>query len=112
MTAVATPVLQKERIDILDILRGIALLGVLIDNLFVLTGWAFSTDEQHRLLSTWPLDGIIAMMEQIFINGKFYSLFSLLFGIGFSIIFNRSEQRGINPMKIFYRRLFVLIYLA
>ena len=108
MTAVATPILQKDRIDILDILRGLALLGVLLDNLFVFTGWVFATEPQHQLLSTWPADGIMALLEQIFINGKFYSLFSLLFGIGFSIILIRNEQRGIDPLKIFYRRLLVL----
>lgn len=109
MPAAATPILQKERIDILDVLRGLALLGVLIDNLFEFTGWGFSSEKQHMLLKTWPADGIIAMLEQIFINGKFYSLFSLLFGIGFSIIIIRNKQRGINPLKIFYRRLFILI---
>ena len=108
MTADATPILQKDRIDILDILRGLALLGVLLDNLFVFTGWGFATEPQHHLLSTWPADGIMALFEHIFINGKFYSLFSLLFGIGFSIILIRNEQRGIDPLKIFYRRLFVL----
>ncbi|MFM7839444.1 MAG: DUF418 domain-containing protein, partial [Chitinophagaceae bacterium] len=108
MTAVATPVLQKERIDILDVLRGLALLGVMIDNLFLLSGWGYATDPQHQLLPTWPGDGILILLEQIFINGKFYSLFSLLFGIGFSIILTRNEQRGTDPLKVFYRRLLVL----
>lgn len=105
----ALPVLAKERFGILDVLRGFALLGVMIDNLFGFTGWGFMTNEQRQSLPTWPADGLIALLEQVFVSGKFYSLFSLLFGVGFSIIIIRNEQKGINPLRIFYRRLFVLM---
>jgi uncharacterized protein len=110
MTALPTsPVSLSERSDILDVLRGFALLGVLLDNIFGFTGWGFMTMAQREALSTWPADGIAAMFELAFIKGKFYSLFSLLFGIGFSIILIRNEQRGTNPLKVFYRRLFFLM---
>jgi uncharacterized protein len=108
-TQFAAPVSLSERADMLDVLRGFALLGVLLDNLFGFTGYGYFTDAQREALSTWPADSIIGLAELTFINGKFYSLFSLLFGIGFSIIFIRNEQRGVNPFKIFYRRLFVLL---
>jgi len=108
-TQSALPVLQTERSDILDSLRGFALLGVLLDNIFGFTGWGFLTQPMREALPTWPADGIVALSEFTFIKGKFYSLFSLLFGIGFSIILIRNEQRGINPLKIFYRRLFILL---
>ena len=112
MSNQATPVLQTERADILDVLRGFALLGVLLDNLFGFTGWSFLTQEQRQALATWPADGPVALSELSFIHGKFYSLFSLLFGIGFSIILIRNEQKGINPLKIFYRRLFILLLIG
>ena len=108
----ALPVLQNERSDILDVLRGFALLGVMLDNLMGFTGWSFFTQSQREALVTWPADGIVALSELTFINGKFYSLFSLLFGIGFSIILIRNEQKGINPLKIFYRRLFILLLIG
>ena len=108
----AIPVSQNERADILDILRGFALLGVLLDNIFGFTGWGFFTQPMREALPTWPADGIVALSEVTFINGKFYSLFSLLFGIGFSIILIRNEQKGINPLKIFYRRLFILLVIG
>ena len=107
-----SPVSLSERSDILDVLRGLALLGVLLDNVFGFTGWGFLTQANREALSTWPADGIIGLLEQTFINGKFYSLFSLLFGIGFSIILIRNEQKGINPLKIFYRRLFILLIIG
>ncbi|HUR65106.1 MAG TPA: DUF418 domain-containing protein [Chitinophagaceae bacterium] len=108
----ATPVLGNERADILDVLRGFALFGVLLDNIFGFTGWGFLPQQGKEALATWPADAVIGMLEQVFINGKFYSLFSLLFGLGFSIILVRNEQRGINPLKIFYRRLFILLIIG
>ncbi|HEX4876233.1 MAG TPA: hypothetical protein VFV31_06140, partial [Chitinophagaceae bacterium] len=112
MPQAASPVLQNERTDILDILRGFALLGVMIDNLFGFSGWGYITQPMRESLPTWPADGPLAMLEQVFINGKFYRLFSLLFGIGFSIILIRNEQRGVNPLKILYRRLFILLLIG
>src|SRR6202008_1925254 len=44
-----------------------------------------------------------------FLEGKFYSLFSLLFGIGFTIILYRNEAAGKNGLAIFYRRLVILL---
>jgi uncharacterized protein len=111
-TKYALPVSLSERADILDILRGFALLGVMLDNLFGFTGWIFLTQAQREALSTWPADGMVGLLELTFINGKFYSLFSLLFGIGFSIILIRNGQKGINPLKIFYRRLFILLLIG
>ena len=108
----ALPVSFNERADILDVLRGFALLGVLLDNLFGFTGWGFLSQEMREALPTWSADGPLALLERTFIHGKFYSLFSLLFGIGFSIILIRNEQKGINPLKIFYRRLFILLLIG
>lgn len=107
-----SPVLQNERADILDILRGLALLGVMLDNLFGFSGWGFLMPAQREALSTWPADATLGFFELSFINGKFYSLFSLLFGIGFSIIIIRNEQKGINPLKVLYRRLIILLIIG
>ncbi|MCB9055469.1 MAG: DUF418 domain-containing protein [Chitinophagales bacterium] len=112
MSTTASPVLQNERAKILDILRGFALLGVMLDNLFGFTGWGFLSQADKEALPTWHADSIIGLLEQVFINGKFYSLFSLLFGIGFSIILSRNEQRGTNGLPVFYRRLFILLLIG
>lgn len=112
MLSQSLPVSQNERADILDVLRGFALLGVLMDNLFGFTGWGFLSQEMRAALPTWPADGPLALLERTFVHGKFYSIFSLLFGIGFSIILIRNEQKGINPLKIFYRRLLILLVIG
>ncbi|MEO6541929.1 MAG: hypothetical protein ABIN74_13085, partial [Ferruginibacter sp.] len=106
------PVLPNERSDILDLLRGFALFGILLANIMGFTGYGFFTQPYREALSTWPADGILSLCELAFVQGKFYSLFSLLFGIGFSIILIRNEQRQINPLKIFYRRLIILLLIG
>jgi uncharacterized protein len=108
MDITARPVNLSERSDILDVLRGFALIGVLLDNLFGFTGWGNLLQPTREAMPTWPADGILGLLEIAFVHGKFYSLFSILFGIGFSIILIRNEQKGINPFRIFYRRLFIL----
>jgi uncharacterized protein len=106
------PVQQSERAMILDVLRGFALLGVLCDNIVGFSGWGFFSQPQREALVTWPSDAALGLFELAFIKGKFYSLFSLLFGIGFSIILVRNEQRGANPLRVFYRRLMVLFFIG
>lgn len=106
------PVSQNERATILDSLRGFALLGVLLDNLFMFSGWILKTEEQMKALPTWQADRLLWFAEFSFIHGKFYSLFSLLFGIGFAIILMHTTQRGANGLKIFYRRLLVLFIIG
>src|SRR5262245_55055763 len=112
MPNTASPILQNERADILDVLRGFAIMGILLDNIMGFTGWGFKTMAQREILPTWPADGLLAISELAFVNGKFYTLFSFLFGIGFSIILMRNEQRGVNPIRVFYRRLFILLLIG
>lgn len=102
------PVQQSERSDILDSLRGFALLGIFMANSAVFSLYVFLPYEKMQAMPTALPDMILTWFHFIFIDGKFYSLFSLLFGIGFSIIFIRNQQAGRNPLTIFYRRLLVL----
>jgi len=95
---------SSSRAYILDILRGIALFGVYIANLGTFTGYNFLTDEEKALLPTATLDTLYDFFHFAFIDGKFYSIFSLLFGIGFSIFLAKS-----NGIFTFYKRLLILI---
>lgn len=104
-----TPLQQTERAAILDVLRGIAILGILLNNIYSFSGYGMLTDEMRELnFSTFNLDQLLNLLQIIFVEGKFYTLFSLLFGIGFSIFLLRGEAKGINPLKIFYPRLIIL----
>ena len=107
-----TPVQQIERAQILDVLRGIAILGIFINNIYGFSGYANLQEGARKQFQTLPVDDVLNFFQIMLVEGKFYSLFSLLFGIGFSIILIRNQQKGINPFRIFYRRLLVLLLMG
>ncbi len=106
------PVMGNERSDILDILRGFALLGIFLANSAAFSLYVMRTPGMQAELATAEADRWLFWLHYIFIDGKFYSLFSLLFGIGFSIIFLRNSNKGINPLPVFYRRLVILFLIG
>ena len=79
------PVAGEERAQILDVLRGFALLGILLSHVPTFSGYEFLEPAQQAPLDVWKTDGIVRDLTSFFVRGKFYSLFSLLFGIGFSM---------------------------
>lgn len=103
------PVGLADRSAILDVLRGFAIFGIFINNIYAFTGYGFYNQAAKEALPTYVPDAILNFLQTTLVEGKFYSLFSLLFGIGFSIILLRNEQKGLNALKIFYRRLVVLM---
>ncbi len=106
------PVQKEERSQILDILRGIAILGILLNNIYGFSGYGFLPEANKQQFDTYNIDRVSNYLQIIFVEGKFYSLFSLLFGIGFSIILTRTRKKGLNSLSIFYRRLFILLLIG
>lgn len=104
------PSTAAERITAIDALRGFALLGVFIANLFTgFSGWVM-LDQAQRTALAGPVQDIVANVLLIgLVDGKFYSLFSLLFGAGFAIQLARLERRGAQGAAIFRRRMTVLL---
>ena len=103
------PVQYKERSDILDVLRGFAILGIFLVNTLNFSLYIFLKEPTKAALFTSEADNWVHYFVSAFLEGKFYSLFSLLFGIGFTIILYRNQAAGRNGLTIFYRRLFVLL---
>ncbi len=101
------PVKSSERYVILDVLRGIALFGICLANYPEFSLYTFQKKEVIEAMPTAGIDHLWRYFHYTFIDGKFYSLFSLLFGIGFSIILAKAVQRG-KGLGIFYRRMFIL----
>ena len=102
------PVAPSDRIEILDILRGFALFGILIMNIINFSGYDFASDVTKCALSTFKTDQFLINSVRVFFEGKFYTIFSILFGIGFSIIMVRLKSKLNNWKAIFYRRLLIL----
>jgi uncharacterized protein len=92
--------MQKKRYVILDALRGFAILGIILANFPEFSLWTFSDP------ATWTrTDTITRAIQTFFVDGKFYTLFSLLFGMGFSIQLANAEGK----LRTFYRRMTVLL---
>ena len=106
---VPMPVGAKERFAILDILRGFALVGIAVANFPEFALYTFLKPEAAAALPTAAADKVVRFLQYVFVDGKFYTIFSLLFGIGFSIIIANAEKKGANGLRIFYRRMAILV---
>ncbi|GAA4344547.1 DUF418 domain-containing protein [Flaviaesturariibacter amylovorans] len=102
------PPAPGPRADLPDILRGFALLGICIANAAVLSLYIFQPPAAQAALPTAVTDTWARFFHFTFIDGKFYSLFSLLFGLGFAIIFFERNGASGRGLRYFYRRLAVL----
>lgn len=102
------PIQAKERFVILDALRGFALLGICLANFPEFSLYTFQPAEVTAAMPSAAIDRVVRFIQYLFIDGKFYTIFSILFGIGFSIIIANAERKGANGFKIFYRRMSVL----
>lgn len=103
---------RQNRIIVLDSLRGFALLGIALANYPEFSLYSFLSEEQATTMSTATTDVWIHWLQLLFVDGKFYTIFSVLFGIGFSIIIKNAKARGANGMRIFYRRMLGLVLIG
>ncbi|MBK8545913.1 MAG: hypothetical protein IPL63_00500 [Saprospiraceae bacterium] len=106
------PVLSNEREVFMDILRGFAIFGILIANLTAGgLGWGPNSEVESQFLLP-HLDKQLDFVYTIFIEGKFYSIFSLLFGWGISLQIKRGETSGNQSIGIVKRRLMFMLLLG
>lgn len=97
-----------ERSQLLDALRGFALLGVAYSNFAVHSYWLFIPPDERALLPGAFLDVPLEFIHTVFVQGKFYSIFSLLFGIGFGFFL----EKGAGGIGRYYRRMLVLLLIG
>lgn len=107
----AGPIESSERSALLDSLRGWALLGILVANMMVFIGFYFVPDEARDRMLLAAFDDLSEFLLEWLVVGKFYSIFSLLFGIGFAIQLGRLEQRGEGVAR-YLRRLAILFLIG
>ena len=107
MTAGATG--RAERIEILDALRGFALFGILLANILYWSGWGLMTEAQRVALGGAEGAAWQYRFHHLLVDGKFYTIFSLLFGAGFALQIARLSARGEEGLRIYRRRVLVLL---
>lgn len=104
------PITLPERLEIVDVLRGLAIGGILIGNMQWFAGYGGMPPVEA---AKGPLaDQLTHFLVHFFIEGKFYSIFSFLFGFGFALQIARAEDRGDRQAATFKRRLFWLLVIG
>ncbi len=100
------PTTERQRHVILDALRGLALMGIALANFPEFALWTFLSSEQQAAMPTAYIDEIVRFLQYLVVDGKFYSIFSILFGIGFSLIMER------HGLRLFVRRMLILVIIG
>jgi uncharacterized protein len=103
----AGPVSPSERILFIDVLRGMALFGILAANMRAFFA-PLDCYSDIGVLFHSRADVLAQAFIDTFIQGKFISIFSFLFGLGFAIQLSRAEKRGVRFLSFYPRRLLAL----
>ncbi len=109
MEARLGPTRESERIYSLDVLRGFAILGILVVNIgaFSMPAAAYFDPTAYGDLS--GLNGWVWRLTYLLADLKFMAIFSMLFGAGIVLMAERAEARGQRPTGTHYRRMGWLI---
>jgi uncharacterized protein len=103
--AVADP----DRLQALDLIRGAAVLGILIVNMQLFSMPDALSVNPFALGQPSNSDLTIWSVIQVLAESKFMTIFSMLFGAGIVLMTSRVERRGANPGRLHYRRMFWLL---
>ncbi len=102
------PTAARERIVLLDVLRGFAVFGMFTVNMTADLPWGSAFREQPLDIA----DGTVMIVVDLLTNGKFITIFSFLFGVGFFLQLERARDRGVPFLATYLRRLVVLFFIA
>ncbi|MFC5740340.1 DUF418 domain-containing protein [Dyella tabacisoli] len=97
-----------ERIQALDVLRGFALLGIFLMNVDYMVRPLAALDGSVPA-NLRGLDYAAGWLIYTFVQGKFWTLFSLLFGMGFAVMMTRAERAGRDFVRPYLRRSLALL---
>ena len=106
-----SPTQAEERISLIDVLRGLALFGIIAANM---RGFAGPLTSYFRPSLIWNtrLDFWVQAFIDTFVQGKFITIFAFLFGVGFVLQFTRAEKRHGRFVRVYLRRLFALLLIG
>ena len=112
-TSAMHPIVARERIDVIDILRGFTIFGILLVNM-PLYGWPNWGPMRaiRAQLPGGPVDEAASWFLWLFAEDKFYPLLSFLFGVGFSIQLARLAASATQFLSVYCRRLLALLFIG
>jgi uncharacterized protein len=100
--------LKPERLDVVDALRGFALLGIVIVHFMEQYLGGPTPQEHNNYTQHIAADSIFEGMANFLLRGKFFMLFSFLFGLSFTLQMDNAAKRGVNFSGRFLWRLAIL----
>jgi uncharacterized protein len=110
MTAAETAPSKAPRIVVVDALRAFALLGIIITH--AVDGFLAGPEPSKNFMVFGAFDAFALQAEKLLTFGKFYTLFSFLFGLSFAIQMRNATEKGRNFGGRFSWRLIVLLLIA
>lgn len=102
------PVAPDERIAALDVIRGFALLGIFLMNVEYFSRSTL-TIAQGMPSDLEGIDHLAGWLIHVFVQGKFWTMFSLLFGMGFAVMLSRAQAAGRAFTGLYLRRTLALL---
>jgi uncharacterized membrane protein YeiB len=101
------PIASSERIQALDVVRGFALIGIFLMNIewFNRPIAELGMGLPHNVGGA---DWLAGYLIYILVQGKFWTMFSFLFGMGFAVMLTRAERAGRNFLVPYVRRIAAL----
>ena len=107
------PTTAQERIEVIDVLRGFTIFGILLVNM-PLYGWpGWGPMRAIRAQQPYgPVDEAASWFLWLFAEDKFYPLLSFLFGLGFSIQLGRMAAAAAEFLSVYRRRLLALLLIG
>ena len=102
------PTLTAERIELLDVVRGLALFGIVSANMILYSLYLYIPESTKTAMRTHASDRVLDFLELFLIEGKFYTIFSVLFGVGFSVLLSRARKKDLVFYRFYLRRISIL----
>ena len=100
MGRMVLPIQRRTRIDSLDVVRGIAVCGIAFVNIAPIVRF-----------DSWA-ENAVSHFLNLFVQQRFFPIFSLLFGVGFGMMWSRARERSQRPRLVLLRRILFLLALG
>lgn len=108
------PTMLNERVHELDSIRGVAIFGILLMNIMSFAGPFLDIASLFSLPEMFQgkANQFTLFLINTFVTANFYTLFSILFGLGFYIFLDRAKDKTSTPNRLFSRRMTGLLIIG
>ncbi|GAK05141.1 putative membrane protein [Geomicrobium sp. JCM 19037] len=94
---------SASRLHILDLLRGVAIVGTLATNI-----WIFSDPGSATLMPMNQGQSVVEMLQSVFVNGNFLAMLTILFGVGLYMKYQNSKGSQVPWIPFYLLTMFIL----